>query len=137
MGLSTFAAWLGGELVYRKRVGVNHAETPEKPETWTAVLPEAELIEAQPKRIEVEGQPVLLYRRGGTVYALLATCSHAGGPLDEGKFYEGCVQCPWHDSVFALNDGHIVHGPATTPQPTYRARIQDGKVELRVDAPAQ
>lgn len=137
MSLSTFAAWLGGELIYRKRVGVNHAETPEKPEMWTAILPENELVEARPKRIEYEDQPVLLYRRGGTVYALSAVCSHAGGPLDEGTFYDGCVQCPWHDSVFELSDGHIVHGPATTPQPTYRARIEGGQVEIRVDAPPQ
>jgi nitrite reductase/ring-hydroxylating ferredoxin subunit/uncharacterized membrane protein len=136
MTLATFTAWLGGEMVYRKRVAVNHAEQPTEPTLWTAVLPEADLIEAKPRRVEVEGKPVLLYRRGGTVYALVATCSHAGGPLDEGTFYAGCVQCPWHDSVFDLSDGHIVHGPATTPQPTYRVRIENGRIEIRAELAA-
>ena len=39
-----------------------------------------------------------------------------------------CVQCPWHGSVFRLDDGGIVHGPAGTDQPTLRTRVIDGVV---------
>jgi nitrite reductase/ring-hydroxylating ferredoxin subunit len=73
----------------------------------------------------------MLYRRYGEVYAIGATCSHAGGPLNEGKFSESCVQCPWHDSVFDMIDGHIVHGPATQKQPSFETRVRDGKIEIR------
>jgi nitrite reductase/ring-hydroxylating ferredoxin subunit/uncharacterized membrane protein len=131
MGVLTFSAWLGGELVYRLRVGVNHTTRPEAPKTWMPVLPAAQLVEGQPKRIDVEGTPVLLVRRGSEVYAIGAVCSHAGGPLDEGKFEGVCVQCPWHDSVFDLRDGSVVHGPATYRQPTYEARTVNGQIELR------
>jgi nitrite reductase/ring-hydroxylating ferredoxin subunit len=37
----------------------------------------------------------------------------------------------WHDSVFRLADGRVVHGPATSRQVSYRARISDGQVELQ------
>jgi nitrite reductase/ring-hydroxylating ferredoxin subunit len=74
---------------------------------------------------------VLLYRYGGTVYAISAVCSHAGGPLEEGQFDGFCVQCPWHDSVYDLRDGSVVHGPATFNQPAYRARIYNGQIEIR------
>lgn len=74
---------------------------------------------------------MLLVREDGQLYALANTCSHAGGPLNEGEFADGCVVCPWHASSFRLADGSIVRGPASTPQPAYHIRIRDGKIEVR------
>lgn len=127
------SAWLGGELVYRHKVGVNHGDSPSEPKDWTVVLDEGKLGEDEPHRADVAGTPVLLYRYHGTVYAISAVCSHAGGPLEEGQFDGTCVQCPWHDSVFDMDSGAIVHGPATYAQAKYAARIRDGKIEVRVD----
>jgi len=132
LGTVMLSGYLGGSLSFKHRVGVNHAPTPSGPQDWTPILPETELQESQPRRIEVEGAPVLLYRYGGTVYAISAVCAHAGGPLDEGTFDGTCVQCPWHDSVFDLRDGSLVHGPSAFSQPGYRARIVNGQIELRV-----
>jgi nitrite reductase/ring-hydroxylating ferredoxin subunit/uncharacterized membrane protein len=132
LGMLTASAWIGGELVYRYRIGVNKSVFPTKPREWTAVLDEAELAEQQPRRVEVEGSPVLLYRYGGTVYAIGAVCGHDGGPLEEGRFEGLCVECPWHQSVFDLRDGSVVHGPTTYAEPSYATRIQNGKVELRL-----
>ncbi len=132
LAMLTVSAWLGGELVFRQRVGVNHAPEPESPKDWQSVLPASDLAEAQPQRIDVDGQPVLLSRAGDTVYAISAVCAHAGAPLEEGKFYDGCVECPWHNSVYDLHSGAVVHGPATYAQPTYDARIADGQIELRI-----
>jgi nitrite reductase/ring-hydroxylating ferredoxin subunit/uncharacterized membrane protein len=126
------SAWLGGELVYRHRVGVNHNEHRTQPDEWTDVMSADDLAEHEPERVEVEGYDVLLYRYGGTVYAISAVCAHAGGPLEKGKFDGFCVQCPWHDSVFDLRDGRVVHGPATYVQPKYATRIQDGRIEVRL-----
>ncbi len=130
-GLLTVSAWLGGHLVYKQRVGVDHSHPVSKPEHWQPVLPETDLVEQEPRRIKVSGNDVLLYRYGGTIYAIEAVCSHAGGPLEQGEFDGVCVQCPWHDSVFDLRDGSIVHGPTTYPQPAYDARIYNGQVEIR------
>jgi nitrite reductase/ring-hydroxylating ferredoxin subunit/uncharacterized membrane protein len=126
------SAWIGGEMTYRLRVGVNHSKAPSEPKGWTPALPDDELPDRQPRRVEVMGYPVLLYRDGATVNAIGAVCSHAGGPLEKGKVYAGCVQCPWHDSVFRLDNGQVVHGPATYHQPRYETRIRDGQIELRV-----
>lgn len=131
LGLVTLGAWVGGHLTYKQRVGVNHSHPASQPQEWQTVLAETELAEQEPVRIEVAGNPVLLYRYGGTVYAISAVCSHAGGPLEEGQFDGLCVECPWHNSVFDLRDGGIVHGPATIPQPAYSARIFNGHIQLR------
>jgi nitrite reductase/ring-hydroxylating ferredoxin subunit len=132
LGLSCVSAWLGGMLVYKDKVGVDHRDRFSGPKKWTPVLDESELPSKKPTRVEVEGKPVMLYRDGHKVYAIGATCAHAGGPLDEGKVEGGCVTCPWHDSVFDLRNGRVVHGPATFPQPSFAARLRNGQVELRI-----
>ncbi|HEY8469522.1 MAG TPA: Rieske 2Fe-2S domain-containing protein [Longimicrobiales bacterium] len=132
LGVATVSAWLGGHLVYRHRIGVDHSDEFTGPRDWTPVLNVDELGDREPKRVEVEGKGVLLFREGNDIYAIGAVCAHAGGPLEEGKFYDTCVQCPWHDSVFDLSDGHIVHGPATQPQPVFDTRIRGGMVELKL-----
>jgi len=131
-GILMISAWLGGELVYRKRVGINHNSRIRQPENWTTVIADADLQPLQPRRVEVAGEPVLLYRKGNDIFAIGAVCSHAGGPLDEGHFYDNCVQCPWHDSVFNLRDGSVVHGPSTFSQPLYEARVYNGDIQVRL-----
>jgi len=129
-------AYLGGHLVYRHRVGTDHGQDFHGWDDWKPALASADLPEGRPMRVEVDGEAVLLYRENGTTYAIDAVCAHAGGPLDEGEI-EGCeaggctVRCPWHDSVFSLRDGRIVHGPAVHPQQAFEVRERDGWIELR------
>lgn len=127
-------AYLGGHLTFKHKVGVNHASTPREPQEWTAILPAADLRHGAPTRVEHNGQAILLYRRNANspLFATGAVCPHAGGPLEEGHFDGDCVQCPWHDSVFNLHDGRVVHGPSTYPVPNYDARIAGGQVEIRL-----
>jgi nitrite reductase/ring-hydroxylating ferredoxin subunit len=133
LGIVGASAGLGGDLVYRRRVGVNHAPLATTPADWMAVLPLAEIAEYEARRVEIDGTPVLVYRDVEAVYAIGAMCSHAGGPLEQGTFDGACVECPWHQSVFDMRDGRVVHGPATLDQPSYQARIRDGKVEIRLN----
>jgi nitrite reductase/ring-hydroxylating ferredoxin subunit/uncharacterized membrane protein len=130
--LTLASAWLGGMLVYKHKVGVDHSQRFTGPTDWTPVFYEGDLPEGKAKRVEVEGKQVLLCRDNGGIFAIGAVCSHAGGPLDQGKIRDGCVQCPWHDSVFDLHDGSIVHGPATQPQASFQTRVQGGRVEIRL-----
>ena len=135
-GLAVLAgsAYLGGYLSFARGVGVNHAFNEQPPTEWTPVLAESDLPEGTPTRVEADGASVLLYRGGGRILAIGATCSHAGGPLQEGKILDDerlCVECPWHQSVFRLEDGAVVHGPATVPQTAYEVRTEQGKIEVR------
>lgn len=135
LGILLVSAWLGGEMVYRYRIGVNHEEGGAEPAEWTAVCDATALAERTPKRAVVNDVPILLYREGESVVAIGVVCSHAGGPLDEGTIRDGCVECPWHNSVFALRTGAVVHGPATFPEPAYETRVTDGRVEVRYRPP--
>jgi nitrite reductase/ring-hydroxylating ferredoxin subunit len=89
------------------------------------------LSEGQPKRVEASGTPVLLVKKYGRICALAETCSHAGGPLSEGKIERDTVVCPWHGSRFCLRDGSVIDGPATMPQPVLDVQVRDGQVLVR------
>lgn len=129
---ATVGGYLGAHLVYRKGVWVDRNAWKHGGEEWVAVADEASVQPGQPQVVTVGDDDVLLVRMGTEIRAISNVCSHAGGPLNEGSFDEpGCVTCPWHGSVFRLDDGHLVHGPATGPQLLYDVRTEDGRVSVR------
>jgi nitrite reductase/ring-hydroxylating ferredoxin subunit/uncharacterized membrane protein len=128
----SYAAHLGGKLVYEHRVGVDRTDGQVLPDNFVGVLPESELVEDKPTRAMVQGVPILLVRRaGGRLFALADTCSHFGGPLSDGTLLGNCIVCPYHASKFDLEDGHVVNGPAVHPQRCLEVRSHDGQIEIR------
>jgi nitrite reductase/ring-hydroxylating ferredoxin subunit/uncharacterized membrane protein len=133
--VASTAAYLGGHLVFGEQVGVDHTATADagKPEKYTKVMPEADLKENKPTRVLANGVPVLLVRRKKEIYAITETCPHLGGPLSEGKLVGDAIQCPWHGSELALDDGHVVNGPTTYPARCFAVRIRGGYIEVRAE----
>ena len=129
--LATAGGMLGGDLAYRLGIGVSRVAFEEPSSKWRDASLLDDLEEGTLKRVDVEGQPVVLLRDGDQVLAASATCTHVGGPLDEGELEGTCVTCPWHGSVFDLRDGHVVHGPATSSLHAYETRIENGQVQVR------
>jgi nitrite reductase/ring-hydroxylating ferredoxin subunit/uncharacterized membrane protein len=132
-GLVLASAYLGGELSYNQRIGVNHAADADEdlPQEYTPACSESDLVEGQPSKVSVNGTDLFLLKRGATIYALGNKCAHLGGPLSEGKVEGDVVQCPWHGSRFCLKDGSVLNGPATIPQPVLEVKVQDGQVLVR------
>ncbi len=131
----SYAAHLGGKLVYEHRVGVDRTDGQVFPEQFAAVLPETSLIDGKLTRAIYQGTPILLVRRGDRLFAMAETCSHFSGPLSEGKLEGDTVVCPYHFSRFALEDGRVLDGPAVHPQPCLEVRTWNGQIEVR-HAPA-
>ena len=123
--------YLGGHLSFAKGVGVDHTAFEDRPENWTDVLAADELAADEPRCVHADGTAVMVVRHGGEVYALSEHCAHLGGPLHEGEIADCTVTCPWHESVFDLRDGSLVHGPAAYPQPAWDVRTRAGRIEVR------
>jgi nitrite reductase/ring-hydroxylating ferredoxin subunit/uncharacterized membrane protein len=129
-------AYLGGHMVYRRRVGVDHADRSPEPRGFLPVIALDQLDEDRPCRVAVWDEAaraavgVVLVRHRGRVHAMGARCSHFGGPLDEGWVRDGGLVCPWHGSRFCLRTGRVLDGPSTAPQPRYCARVRAGVVEV-------
>jgi len=125
-------SFLGGVLVYHLGVMINRNAYRGGPEDFAPALAAAELPEREPRRVDVGGQPILLVRSGDRVFAVGAVCSHYGAPLEEGKLLGNVIQCPWHQSRFALEDGGVREGPACAALPSYDVRVIGGRLEVRI-----
>lgn len=68
----------------------------------------------------VDGEPVLLIRRGAVFHAIGATCTHWSGPLAEGVLSGDAIRCPLHHACFDIHTGRAVRAPALAPVPCYQ-----------------
>lgn len=97
-------------------------------------VPADQLVEGKPIRVELDGEAVFLVRSGDRLFAMENRCSHQGAPLHRGPVRFGSlnhVTCPAHGSMFNLEDGAVLRGPASQALATYDARVTEGMVEIR------
>ena len=83
----------------------------------------------------VDGDDVLLVRRGTEFFAIGAHCTHYHGPLAEGLVVGDTVRCPWHHACFDLRTGEAVRAPALGPVACWSVEQRDGKVFVREKRP--
>ena len=124
--------YLGGHLSFAKGVGPDQTIFDQGSDEWTAAGDASDLAEGTLRRTVVDETPVVMVRRGERILAIHDRCSHRGCPLsDVGELDGDVVECGCHGSRFSLEDGAVVRGPATAPQPAFEARESDGRIELR------
>jgi nitrite reductase/ring-hydroxylating ferredoxin subunit/uncharacterized membrane protein len=134
--VSLFGAYIGGHLTFRFGTMVNRHAFTEFPGDWFDAGAAADFPEGQLKLAHAGEIPVLVVRLKGKLNAIANTCSHAGGPLNEGKLDGSVVTCPWHGSRFCVRDGAVKGGPATFPQPAFFVHEESGRVRLKAAVPA-
>lgn len=139
--VASAAGMIGGHLAYRQAAGANKTEPIHHlvEPGWHAVGSAAEFSEGRAARRMLGAVPLLVVREpDGGFHVLVDRCSHMAGPLSAGNVADGCVECPWHGSVFRLADGQNVGGPATAPQPVFETRLTGQDVlEVRLPGAAQ
>ena len=123
--------YLGGHLAFAEGVGVDHTVFEDGGEGWTDMLAESTVADGKPRCVEADGTAVMVVSRGGTIYALSDHCSHLGGPLHEGEVTDTTVTCPLHESVFALRDGALIHGPPRIRSRPGTRGSERGAIEVR------
>lgn len=145
-GLLGVGGWLGGTLVYRNQIGVDHryAEAgkwqvesiaPGQPEGSEVDVGAADELKVdQMKLVRSGSRRIAVARIESGVVAFDDRCTHKGGPLSDGVLACGTVQCPWHGSQFDVKTGNVKHGPAADPIATYEVTERDGRLLLRVPA---
>jgi nitrite reductase/ring-hydroxylating ferredoxin subunit/uncharacterized membrane protein len=135
--LLTIAAGMGGTLVNRNQIGVDHryAGAGKWKEERVTLSPQgiielgelADLKANQMKLIMTSEKRVVIGRtESGEIVAFEDHCTHRGGSLADGAMMCGTVQCPWHGSQFDVKTGVVKAGPATEKIKTYPVE-EDGK----------
>ena len=126
--LMSVAGFMGGTLVYRNQIGVDHRyagsgkwqeesrQHSQMPALTSAAAP---LGVNQMKLVHAGEQRIAVGRTEDGYAAFQDRCTHKGGPLSDGVLICGTVQCPWHGSQFDVYTGEVKCGPATEQIETY------------------
>ena len=141
----TVGGWLGGTLVYRNQIGVDHRyaqagkwkeeHAEGKPGEAVKVATADELKVGQMKLVHLGDRRIVVARLEDGHVAFDDHCTHKGGPLSDGVLACGMVTCPWHGSQFNVITGDVESGPAEKNLHTYAVEETGG--EVRVVAPAE
>jgi NADPH-dependent 2,4-dienoyl-CoA reductase/sulfur reductase-like enzyme/nitrite reductase/ring-hydroxylating ferredoxin subunit len=75
-----------------------------------------------------DGEPVLLVRMDGEVFAVGASCTHYGVSLAEGLLAGGLLRCAAHHAAFDPRTGQAVRAPALRPLPCWEVEARDGRL---------
>ena len=101
--------------------------------TMTRACALADLDEATPISVDIEGEDVALVKVGDEVFAIRDECSHANIALSEGDV-DGCtLECWMHGSRFDLRTGQPTGLPATQPVPVFRVQVDGTDVYVDID----
>lgn len=114
--------------------------------TFTHVARTGDLPDGQMKRVDLNGQPILLARVGDQYFATQNTCPHIGGDLSKGTLQGTIVTCPRHRSQFDLRDGRVLRWTdwsgltlrvaklfkSPRPLTVFEVRVEDGDILVGV-----
>ncbi len=142
VGLICWGGWMGGTLVYRNQIGIDHRyadagkwqeqEVSGRPGELVPVAKADELKVNQMKLLRAGDRRIVLARSESGYAAFDDRCTHRGGSLAGGVMICGTVACPWHGSQFDAHTGAVKAGPAGDPIRTYSVEQTDGEIKLRI-----
>jgi 3-phenylpropionate/trans-cinnamate dioxygenase ferredoxin subunit len=92
----------------------------------------AEIPEGEVRTFELPNGRVAVAHDERRLFAFAETCTGEGCALAEATFDDRSAQltCPSCDSVFDLESGEPLEGPARDPLPLFSAREDDGWLEV-------
>ena len=88
------------------------------------VAKKSEVAEGATKRVQVNGQNVLLCNVDGEIFAIEDVCTHDGGALDQGELMGERIMCPRHGAFFDVRTGDALTLPAIEPVQTFKVRVE-------------
>ena len=92
----------------------------------------AEVPEGEVRAFDLPAGRVAVAHVEATLFAFGDECTHAGCSLSEGDFddRETTIECANDGSVFDVETGEPLEGPARDPLTVHQARLVDGWVEV-------
>ena len=92
----------------------------------------AEIPEGEMRAFDTSAGRVAVAHVEHRLFAFGDECTHQGCSLAEGELSdrEATVECPCHASVFDIETGEPVEGPAVDPVPVFPVRLVEDWVEV-------
>lgn len=98
---------------------------------WHYAAKIADIPEAGIKAMILDGEKLLLSRRGSIVTCFQNACAHLGLALDDGEIEDGVITCPYHGFRYDLSSGECLTAPSVQLQP-HAVRVVGTRVEVRL-----
>lgn len=145
VALLSYAGWLGGTLVVRNMIGVDHRYanagkwkevTLEGDGEWVVAAGQDELQPGQMKLLHFNGRRIVLARTAKGHVAFDDRCTHRGASLAGGVLVGNTVQCLWHGSQFDAETGEVRCGPAKEGIARYQTDVKNGEVRISAKSPS-
>lgn len=92
-----------------------------------------ELPEGSNLFVEVDDQPVALFRIEGQVYAIDDVCTHDGGPLADGKLCGFEIECDRHGARFDIRTGSVISMPAVENVRAHHVKIEGDTIFVAIN----
>lgn len=97
-------------------------------EGYQDVGAEQDVMEGKLKGLRIDGNPVVLSRVGGQLYAIGGLCTHKPVLLADGELDGSVVRCPAHGGCFDIRTGRAVRRPPVEAAPTYEVKVEEGRL---------
>lgn len=100
---------------------------------WHYATKVSDIPEGGIKAVVLDGEKLLLSRRGSIVTCFTNACAHLGLALDDGDVEDGIVTCPYHGFRYDLSSGECLTAPAVQLEP-HAVRVVGARVEVRLQS---
>ena len=88
-----------------------------------------QINDGEMKAVKVdEKNKILLTKVDNKIFAVGASCTHYGAPLEDGVLFNGKIICPWHHACFSAKNGDLIEPPALNSLPNYSVKIENENI---------
>lgn len=141
-GLLMTGGYMGGTLVNRNMIGVDHRyankgkwseERVERKRGEPIVIDKPDDLDVNQMRLLRLGDRRLVLARTDDGWAAFDDhCTHRGGSLAGGVMICGTVQCLWHGSQFDVETGKVESGPAEKAIGAYKVEAHGRELRIHL-----
>jgi 3-phenylpropionate/trans-cinnamate dioxygenase ferredoxin component len=97
---------------------------------FIAIAEISDLPDGERLFVEIDEQPIVVFKIAGELFAIADVCSHDDGPVGDGELDGYEITCPRHGASFDVRTGNVLSLPAIVDIPAYPTRVTDGQIEI-------
>ncbi len=94
-----------------------------------------DIPEDQPIRVDLGEGSIVIIKHAGQLHGMSSSCTHAGGPLEDGQVEGGELVCPIHGARFDVKSGAAnMSAQQTSDVQTYKVEADPATGEVMIEA---
>jgi 3-phenylpropionate/trans-cinnamate dioxygenase ferredoxin component len=96
--------------------------------TFVTVARTDEIAPGTVKYVEIQDFRLAVCNVGGAYFCIEDTCTHDGGPLDQGTLQGEIIECPRHGARFNVTTGKVLRMPAVSAVEAFPVKIDGDQI---------